>query len=116
MLSSARSNNNEHIPCRIAREAMTVLFLMLQSKRTAREHATAIIHCKMQGRNNQILHMLLIARMTAMSALVVLHKAMTMIVDCGKGTQDRATQPPTKCLCRIEEASKDRETTTSSTR
>ncbi len=65
-LSSARSNKNEHISCRILREATTIMFLMLQSRRTARERTMTISHCKTQGRNNQILHMLLIALMTAM--------------------------------------------------
>jgi hypothetical protein len=44
---------------------------------------------------------MLIARMTATSILVVSHKATMMMVDCSKGTQDHATQQPTKFLCRI---------------
>jgi hypothetical protein len=39
--------------------------------------------------------------MTAMSILVVSHEATTMMVDCGKGTQDCSTQQPTKFLYRI---------------
>ncbi len=57
----------------------------------------------MQGRNNQKICMLLITRMTAMSVplYVTLQEAMTMMVDCGKGTRDCATQQPTKSLCCI---------------
>jgi hypothetical protein len=47
--------------------------------------------------------MLLIARMTATSipCYVILQEAMTTMVDCVKGTQDCATQQPTKFLYRI---------------
>jgi hypothetical protein len=66
MLSSARSNYNEHILCHITREATKIIFLMLQSGRTARECATTISHHETQGGINQISHMLLIAVMMAM--------------------------------------------------
>jgi hypothetical protein len=39
---------------------------------------------------------MLIARMAAMSILVVSHEATMMMVDCGKGMQDCAMQQPTK--------------------
>jgi hypothetical protein len=39
--------------------------------------------------------------MVATSVLVVLHKATMMMVDCGKGTGDRAMQQPTNFLCCI---------------
>jgi hypothetical protein len=70
--------------------------------------------------------MLLVARMTETSAVDcvdngnehalvrVLQEAMTMMVDCNKGTQDCATQQPTEYLCCIEEASNNRGTTISS--
>ncbi len=62
------------------------------------------------GRNNQTLHMLLIAWITATSILwyIVLQEAMTTMVDCNKRMQDCATQWPTKYLCCIEKASNNR--------
>jgi hypothetical protein len=45
----------------------------------------------------------MIARMTATSIpwYVILQEVMATMVDCEKGTRDRATQQPTKFLCRI---------------
>ncbi len=54
----------------------------------------------------------LITRMLATRVLFVLHKATKMMVDCSKGTQDCATQQPTKLVCCIAGASNDCKTTT----
>ncbi len=94
----------------IVREVMTMIFWCCKKwsycKRACDNNKSAIarhkdatfICCWLQGWQQQAM---LIARMTAMSVLVVLHEATMMMVDCGKGMQDCATQQLTNFLCCI---------------